>query len=179
MEIDSRKKSRRDRMIRSKSFETQEKKEIGRISTSFAYRFFHFKRQSTLRLVFDAAERNEKLDRIQCQRSKESNSKGKRKRRLFLCRRTLRVKVRSKVIPTRLLKNERREDVCWGGRAEKKGQLVALIGDQNPSPEAPSRSKRKESKKDVWRGATSRGTMEKSWRVSAIEKKEVRRDDSI
>ena len=30
MELDSRKKSRRDRMMRSKSFETQEVKEIGR-----------------------------------------------------------------------------------------------------------------------------------------------------
>ena len=29
MELDSRKKSRRDRMIRSKSFETQEEREIG------------------------------------------------------------------------------------------------------------------------------------------------------
>ena len=30
MELDSRKKSRRDRMMRSKSFETQEVREIGR-----------------------------------------------------------------------------------------------------------------------------------------------------
>ena len=30
MELDSRKKSRRDRMIRSKSFDTQEVREIGR-----------------------------------------------------------------------------------------------------------------------------------------------------
>ena len=30
MELDSRKKSRRDRMMRSKSFDTQEMKEIGR-----------------------------------------------------------------------------------------------------------------------------------------------------
>ena len=30
MELDSRKKSRRDRMMRSKSFDTQEVKEIGR-----------------------------------------------------------------------------------------------------------------------------------------------------
>ena len=30
MEVDSRKKSRRDRMMRSKSFETQEVREIGR-----------------------------------------------------------------------------------------------------------------------------------------------------
>ena len=30
MELDSRKKSKRDRMMRSKSFETQEEREIGR-----------------------------------------------------------------------------------------------------------------------------------------------------
>ena len=28
------------------------------------------------------------------------------------------------------------------GRAEKEGQLVELVGDQSPSPEAPSTSKR-------------------------------------
>ena len=35
---------------------------------------------------------------IQCQRSKENKSKGKKKIRVFLCRRTVRVKVKSKVI---------------------------------------------------------------------------------
>ena len=37
---------------------------------------------------------------------KSSNSRGKRKRRVFLCRRTVRVKVRSKVIPVSFLKVE-------------------------------------------------------------------------
>ena len=46
---------------------------------------------------------------IQCQRSKENSSKGKKKRRVFLCRRTVRVKVKSKVIPTSFLKIQGRE----------------------------------------------------------------------
>ena len=37
---------------------------------------------------------------IQYQRSKENSSKGKKKRRVFVCRRTVRAKVKSKVIPT-------------------------------------------------------------------------------
>ena len=46
---------------------------------------------------------------IQCQRSKANNSKGKKKRRVSLCRRTVRVKVKSKVIPTSFLKIQGRE----------------------------------------------------------------------
>ena len=46
---------------------------------------------------------------IQCQRNKENSSKGKRKRRVFLRRRTVRVKVEGKVIPTSFLKIQRRE----------------------------------------------------------------------
>ena len=40
---------------------------------------------------------------IQCQRSKENSSKGKKKRPVFLCR-TVRVKVKCKVILTSFLK---------------------------------------------------------------------------
>ena len=45
---------------------------------------------------------------IQWQRSKENSSRGKRKRRVFLCRRTVRVKAKSKVISTCFLKIEGR-----------------------------------------------------------------------
>ena len=38
-------------------------------------------------MAFDAAERNGEFGRIQCQRGKESSGRGKRKRRVFLCRR--------------------------------------------------------------------------------------------
>ena len=147
MELDSRKKSRRDRMMRSNSFETQEVREIGRKEAgesrgfpilwmgimegasrsgnvslaifitsvsgskspaSFTNRFFHLSRPPDFRMVFDAAERNERFGRIQCQRGKESSSRGKRKRGVFLCRRTVRVKVGGKVIPASFLKIEGR-----------------------------------------------------------------------
>ena len=45
---------------------------------------------------------------IQCQGSKESSSKGKKKRQVFLCRRTVKIKVKSKVITTSFLKIEER-----------------------------------------------------------------------
>ena len=57
-------------------------------------------------MAFDAAERNGRFGRIQCQRSKESSSRGKRKRRVFLCRRT--VKVKGKVVPASFREIERR-----------------------------------------------------------------------
>ena len=68
--------------------------------TSFDDRFFHLSGPLGLRFAFDAAERNERVSRIQCQRSKESSSRGKRKRRVFLCRKRVRIEVKSKLIPT-------------------------------------------------------------------------------
>ena len=61
-----------------------------------------------LRRAFDAAERNGRFGRIHYQRGKESSCRGKRKRRVFLCRRTVRVKVGGKVIPASFLKIEGR-----------------------------------------------------------------------
>ena len=51
----------------------------------------------------------DRTEGIQCQRSKENNSKGKKKRRVFLCRRTVRAKVKSKVILTSSPKIQGRE----------------------------------------------------------------------
>ena len=59
-------------------------------------------------MAFDAAERNGRFGRIQCQRGEESSRREKRKRRVFLCRRTVRVKVEGKVIPASFLKIQRR-----------------------------------------------------------------------
>ena len=69
-------------------------------------------------MAFDAAEMNDRFGRIQCQRGKESSSRGKRKRRVFLCRRTVGVKVGGKVIPASFLKLE-------GGRSlgRKTGEI--------------------------------------------------------
>ena len=83
--------------------------------TSFTNRFFHFSGPPGFRMAFDAAERNGRFGRIQCQRSKGSSSRGKRKRRVYLCRRTVRVEVKNKVIPTSFLKIE-----GWGTFVEAK-----------------------------------------------------------
>ena len=94
---------------------------------------------SGLKSAFNAFEMNGKFGRIQCQKSKESSSRGKRQ--VFLCRRTVRVKVNCKVIPTSTLKIEGRQ-LYVGGRPEKEGQLAESIGNQSPSFEVPERSKR-------------------------------------
>ena len=59
-------------------------------------------------MEFDAAERNGRCCHIQRQRGKESSSRGKRKRRVFLCSGTVRVKVQGKVIPASFQKIEGR-----------------------------------------------------------------------
>ena len=51
----------------------------GESLTSFTNHFFHFNGPPDFRLAFDAAERNGKVGRIQCQRSKESTNRGKEK----------------------------------------------------------------------------------------------------
>ena len=75
---------------------------------SFTNRLFHLSRPPGFRRAFDAAESNGRFSRIQCQRGKESSCRGKRKRRVFLCRRTVRVKVGGKAIPASFLKIEGR-----------------------------------------------------------------------
>ena len=55
-------------------------------------------------MAFDAVEKNGRFGCIQCQGGKESSSRGKR--RVFLCRRTVRVKVEGKVILASFLKIE-------------------------------------------------------------------------
>ena len=85
--------------------------------TSFTSHFFHLSGPLGLKQAFDAAERNGRFGRIQSQESKWSSSRGKRKRQVLLCKRTVRVEVRSKVIPTSFLKIEGRGKFvgakCW------------------------------------------------------------------
>ena len=70
-------------------------------------------------------------------------------------------------------------NVCWGKRLENEGQIVQLVGDENPGPEACPRSKRGESRGDVRGGATARGAMEKSRYVRVVEGEGVRGDDPV
>ena len=51
----------------------------------FRLSLFSLQKTTRLKVAFDAAERNGKFGRIQCQRSKESSNRGKRKRAVFLC----------------------------------------------------------------------------------------------
>ena len=57
---------------------------------------------------------------IQCQRSKENSSKGKKKRRVFFCRRTVRAKVKSKVILTSFPEIQGRETFVGAKDRRKK-----------------------------------------------------------
>ena len=107
--------------------------------TSFTNRTFYLSRSPGFWRAFDAAERNERFGRIQCQRGKESSSRGKR--RVFLCRGTVGVKVGGKVIPASFLK------------IEERGTLVGAK-DRKHLPGA-RKGKRRGSKGNVRRGATA------------------------
>ena len=75
---------------------------------------------------------------------------------------------------TELSENGKMGDIPWGERQEKEGQSEELVGEQNPSPEAPPRSKIGREKRGQRRcQGRSDGEMSGSLR------KEVRRDDSI
>ena len=90
-----------------------------KIITSFAYRFFHFIRPPGLRLAFDAAERNGKFGRIQCQKGKECSSRGREKKASVPLQMDGESRSKGKVIPTSFLKIIEMGDVRWGGRAGK------------------------------------------------------------
>ena len=84
---------------------------------------FHFNGPPGLRLSFDAAERKGKLATFS-DRKIEISSRGKRKRRVFLCRRTVRVKVKGKVIPMSFLKIEERGTFV----GQSSGEIVTVSG---------------------------------------------------
>ena len=63
---------------------------------------------------------SDRKEGIQCQRSKENSNKGKKKRRAFFCRRTVRAKVKSKVIPTSFPKIQGRETFVGAKDRRKK-----------------------------------------------------------
>ena len=80
------------------------------------------------------------------------------------------------------LKIEGRGTLVGGGIVKKEGQSVELVGDQNPGPEAPPKSKRGQergSKEDIRGVATAREATRKSRYVRVIARKAVRRDDPI
>ena len=94
-------------------------------------------------MSFDVAEKNGIFGRIQCQRSEESSSREKGKKRVFLCRRIVRIKVRNKVIPASFLIIEGRGTLVRAkDRREREEQLKELVGYQNTGSEAPPMSKK-------------------------------------
>ena len=111
-------------------------------------------------MAFDAAQKNGRFGRMQCQRSKESSSRGKR---LFLYGRTVSVKVKSKVIPASFLKIEGLRTLV-GVKDQREGQIEELVGDQNPGPEAPPMSKIGEERREQKRCQEGGRLPEEQWR---------------
>ena len=89
----------------------------------------------------------EDLATFSAKRGEESSSRGKRKRRVFLCRRTVQVKVGGKAIPASFLKVEGRGTLVWA-IGWREGQIKELVDGQNPGPEAPPRSKKGQKKRE-------------------------------
>ena len=127
--------------------------------TSFACRIFCLRKPPGFRLAFDAAENlaasNKKfgigMENLAAFNAREvKRPAAEERRRVFLCRRTVKVKAKGKVVPTSFLKIE---VVRWDGRAEKEEQLVELVDDQSQSSETPFRSKRRRSclELSIWR----------------------------
>ena len=81
-------------------------------------------------MAFDAAEKNGKFGRIQCQKSKEKETSI-----------PLQMDSESQSHPSELSENWRMGDARWGERPER-GTIEESVGDQNPGHEAPLRSKR-------------------------------------
>ena len=115
---------------------------------SFITRTFHLSRLPGFRRAFDSAERNGRFGCIQCQRVKESSSRGIRKRRVFLCRWTVGVKVEGKVIPASFLKIEGRGTLVGAIGRREKDRLNELLGGQNPGPEAPPKSRKRQERRE-------------------------------
>ena len=68
-------------------------------------------------------------------------------------------------------------DARWSDRSEREGRIEELVSGQNPGPEAPARSEKRQEKRE--QGNVRRGEMEKGGCVRVIEGKEVRGDDPV
>ena len=50
--------------------------------------------------------------------------------------------------PSELFENKKRGNACWGERSEREGQMRELVGDQNPSSEAPPKSQKRRERRE-------------------------------
>ena len=66
------------------------------------HRIFHFRKPPGLKLACSAVKRNGKFGRIHYQRSEDNRCRGRRE--VFFCKKTVRVKVKGKVVSTGFLK---------------------------------------------------------------------------
>ena len=119
-------------------------------------------------MAFDAVERNGRFGRIQCQRDKESSSRGRRKKRVFLCRWTVKIKVGDKPIPASFLKTEGRGDARWGDRPEREGRIEELVSGQNPGPEGPPRSRKRQENREQKEMSGEERLPEERWRKVGV-----------
>ena len=145
---------------------------------SFTNRTFHLSRPPGFRKAFDAAERNGRFGRIQCQRGEKSNSKGKRKRRVFLCRGTVRVIVGGKAIPASFLKIEGRGALV-GAKDRRVRQTDGRIGRWSEPRSCSTSHEQERDERRGSKGDVTRGTIEKSGCISVIVGEEVRGDDPV
>ena len=71
----------------------------------------------------------------------------KRKRRVFLCRRTVRVKVEGKVTPASFLKIQGRGMLIGAKDWKKEGRIEELVCDQNPPPRSRKELEKRQQRK--------------------------------
>ena len=76
-------------------------------------------------MAFDVAEKNGRFGRIQCQRGKESSSRGKK--RVFHCKRKVEDKVEGKAIPSSFVKVEERRTLV-GAKDRRERRTDRRIG---------------------------------------------------
>ena len=103
---------------------------------SFTNRTVYLSRPPGFRRAFDAAERNGRFGRIQCQRGEKNSSRGKR--RVLICRETVRVKVGGKAILASFLKVEGRGTLVGAKDRSERG-MDRRIGRWS-EPKSPSTS---------------------------------------
>ena len=89
----------------------------------------------------------ENLAAFSVRKVKRAAAGGKRKRRVFLCRRIVGVKIGGKVIPASFLKAEGRGRLL-GRKTGERGQIEELVGGENPGAEAPPMGKKERERRE-------------------------------
>ena len=139
--------------------------------TSFFYRFFFLQKTTRLEVAVWCGQKEWKIWPHAMPEKWREQQQRKEKERSVPLRKDSKSQSKRQSHLNKLFQNWRKGDVRWGERKEKKGQLVKLVGDQIPSPEAFPRCKRGRSKGEVRRGATSRRAMEMGWSAESLRER--------